>query len=391
MARKDEARPAVIEALERAGSIDCFRQAVARSLGEVYLMDEECVLALEAIRELVEMDPSLARALIIFARKASLAGCHSQCAEAYRLMVPHAEKSDKVPGYLVEKARCEVAAGLFDEALATFDVVAGSYPAHKAADRALMGRGEILRDRGELERAIAETDRIMESRYADNVHEAVLFRANCQILMGDLDEAFRTYDRVGTDWAPEYAQEAYFNLGEVNLYRGEFDDAQSYYNVTLRQYPDEPRANDAIDRLLLIKSSGGEGSYMPALEDLARALLLQRQGDAEQAVGILTDLVGAEGHDHIRVESLKALAEIYLEDGRPDEAISTYKIVGDSLDAPSSASALEAIGDIYMGLGKIEDAVKAYEDVILKFPESVSAGEARRKIDLASRGPDDEA
>ena len=126
------------------------------------------------------------------------------------------------------------------------------------------------------------------------------------------------------------------NLGEVSLYQGEFDDAQSYYNVTLRQYPDEPRANDAIDRLLLIKSSGGEGVYVPALGDFARALILRRQGDAERAVEVLKELGGREGADPIRVESLKALAEIYFDQGNPDDAVSTYKLIGDSLETPSS-------------------------------------------------------
>ena len=28
-----------------------------------------------------------------------------------------------------------------------------------------------------------------------------------------LDEAFTTYDEVEMDWAPAYAQEAFFNLG----------------------------------------------------------------------------------------------------------------------------------------------------------------------------------
>jgi hypothetical protein len=59
--------------------------------------------------------------------------------------------------------------------------------------------------------------------------------------------------------------------------------------------------------------------------------------------------------------------------------------VGDTLDVYLSPSALEAVGDVYMGMGRIDDAVGAYENVILKYPGSVSAGEARRKMDLARR------
>jgi tetratricopeptide (TPR) repeat protein len=253
-----------------------------------------------------------------------------------------------------------------------------------------MGRAVILREKGAIPEAIAEAERILESRYSDNVFKAVLFKADCQILMGDLDAAFNTYDEVGSDWPPKFAQEAFFNLGEISLYRGEFDDAQGYYNVTLRQYPDEARANDAIDRLLLIKSSGAGVSYDPKLGEFARALLLRRQGDAPGAGAILGRLGNVEGDDPIRVESLKALAEIHVTGGLLDDAVRTYRLIGDSLETPASPFALEAVGDIYLSSGRTEDAIRAYEDVILKFPESVSAGEARRKIDMATRGPDSE-
>jgi tetratricopeptide (TPR) repeat protein len=391
MARNDEARPAVIAALEKVRPLAVFAQATAMCLGEIYLMDADCGHALEMISELVDMDPSNAGVLIIFARKAAGAGCYGECAEAYDLVLGHLDKEHKVAEYLIEKARCEEGAGMLENALSTFDVVAREYAAFKYADEALMERARIFRDRGEVERAIAEAERVMGSQYSDNVFKAVLFQGDCRVLTGSLDDAFETYDRVGKDWVPQYAHEAYFNLGEISLYRGRFDDAQSYYNVTLRQYPDEPRANDAIDRLLLIKSSGGEGAYGPGLTDLGRALLLKRQGRLPEAAEILVEVGGMEGEDPLRVESLMLLSEIYVEQGLFDEAISTYKLIGDSLKTPASASALEAVGDIYLTLGRIDDAVRAYEDVILKVPASVSAGEARRKIDLATKEPDDEA
>ncbi len=391
MARHSEARPAVIAALEKVRSLALFAQATAMSLGEIYLMDADCGHALEMISELVDMEPSNAGVLIIFARRAAGAGCYGECAEAYDLVLGHIAKEHKVAEYLIEKARCEEGAGMLENALSTFDMVAREYEAFKYADEGLMGRAQIFRDRGEVEKAIAAADRVMGSRYSENIFRAVLFQGDCRVLLGSLDDAFETYDRVGTDWVPQYAQEAYFNLGEISFFRGEFDDAQSYYNVTLRQYPDEPRANDAIDRLLLIKSSGGEGAYRPELASFGRALLLKRQGHLPEATETLKEVGGMEGEDPLRVESLMLLSEIYVEQGFFNEAISTYKLIGDSLKTPASALALEAVGDIYLTLDRIDDAVRAYEDVILQFPLSVSAGEARRKIDLATREPDDEA
>lgn len=391
MARDDEARPEVTGALERLRSVDAFAWAAALTLGEVYLMDGDCARALDMISKLVSMDPSNAGVLIIFAREASESGCFGECAKAYDLAMGHLDKEHKKAEYMVEKARCEEKAGLLEDALTTFDRVAHEYDAFKYADEALMGRARIYRDMGELEKAIAEAGRVMGSRYSDNVFAAILFQGDCRVLLDRLDEAFETYDRVGKDWVARYAQEAYFNLGEVSFYRGEFDDAQSYYNVTLRQYPDEPRANDAIDRLLLIKSAGGDGTYSPELARLGRAMLLGRQGKLEAAGEILADLGGMEGDNPVRVESLMLLSAIRVKQGAYEEAVSTYKLIGDSLETRAAPTALEAVGDIYLSLGRTDDAVSAYEDVILRFPASVSAGEARRKIDLATKEPDDDA
>jgi TolA-binding protein len=202
--------------------------------------------------------------------------------------------------------------------------------------------------------------------------------------MGRLDESFETYDLVGVDWSPPYAQEAFFNLGEISFYKTDFDDAISYYNVTLRQFPDQPRANDAIDRLLLLKASKSGDAYGPELPEFAAASLLRRQGKTAEAHARFEQLARS-GRESIKAESLNSLSEIYVEEGAFDLAVKTYKVIGESLDTYLSPSALEAVGDIYLDLGRTEEAVSAYENVILRFPESVSAGEARRKIELVRR------
>jgi tetratricopeptide (TPR) repeat protein len=389
MAKSAEARAEIIAALKRAASIAPFSQTVTRSLAAIYLMDMDCPGALEMISELVMADPESSSMLVAFARKASAAGCFGECARAYEIVLRFVDTPNKVAEYLVEKARCEVEGGMVDRAMGTYEEVARKYRSYKAADDALMERAVILRDRGDLNGAIAEAERVMASKYADNVFRAILFRGGCEVLMDDLEAALETYDRVGEEWPAEFAQEAYFNMGEISLYRGEFEDAEGYYNVTLRHYPDEARANDAIDRLLLIKGSGGGGAYASELKDLGRALLLWRQGEVEEAEEMLRALGGSENGGSVRGESLKALAGLYIEEGYPEEAIETYRLIGDSLDTEASPSALEAIGDIYLDQGRTEEAIQAYEDVILKFPGSVSAGDARRKIDIANRGTDD--
>ena len=388
LARIDEARPDVMRTLGRARGLGAFEDVVGRAIWNVHLLDGACKQAFQEICDLVNRDTSLGNLLVVFGRRASEAGCYAECGEAFELAAAYAEKESKIPEYLLEKAGCELAGGLLDEALASYEDVASRYKDSKWACRALLARAGIYRDLGRLSEAVAEADRIISSRHGAEVKfETILFKGDLLVLTGQLDDAFTTYDLVGTDWESKHAQEAFFNLGEVSLYQSRFDDAVSYYNVTLREYPDEPRANDSIDRLLLIRGSRMGEAYRSELGEFGRASLLRRQGKPEEALTAFRRAGGAGGE--LQIQSLKAISEIYVETGAFESAIRTYKLLGETLDVHVSPSALESIGDIYLSLGRTDEAVRAYEDVILKFPDSVSAGEARRKMELARRTPRD--
>jgi tetratricopeptide (TPR) repeat protein len=390
LARSQEARPGVISGLKRAMDLGAFPQVVGRALWEVLLMDGGCQQAWEEISQAVKRDPGLSNSLVFFARRARDMGCYSHCSQAIGLALSYADRDPRVAELLLEKARCERAGQLWDEALGTYEAVADRYRDTKWASLAWLARGRLYREMGRLDEAISQADAVISSQYSGDVkYDAILFKGDCLVMAGALEEAFGTYDMVTTDWPEAYAQEAFFNLGEVSLYRGDFEGATSYYNVTARQYAEESRANDAIDRLLLVKSSRLGETYAPALKDFALALLLNRQGKTGEALAAFQGLAGKK--DYLGVEALYSLSGIYVEMGAPEDAIGIYKILGDSLDTHRSPLALEAIGDIYQRMGRTEEAISAYEDVILKFPGSVSAGEARRKIAQARKGPQDES
>ncbi len=386
MARLDDARPEVISALERAVAIEIFGGVVGRAIWEVHLLDGACGQALEELQELAAGDGNRAEMLVDFGRRAAEEGCFAECRKAYQLAIACVPEPSRVPSYLLKQAECELASGLTEDALATYDEVASRYKASKWASYAMLARARVYKDVGRLAEATAEADRIISSeRDADVRLETVLFKGDLLLLSGNLEEAFATYDLVSTDWPGEYAQEAFFNLGEISFYEAEFDDALSYYNVTLREYPDGTRANDAIERLLVIKSSGGDGSYSPGLGEFARASFNRRRGLTEEAMEGFRKSADARGD--LATHSLKQISEIHVETGSFEEAVKTYRLLGETLDVYLSPSALEAIGDVYMGLGRIDDAVGAYENVILKYPASVSAGEARRKMESVRRVP----
>jgi TolA-binding protein len=385
MAEKSEARAGIVAGLNAALARPGLEQAARTGLWQIYLLDGDCTRAFEQISLLARDRQLSAEILAIFAARSKERACYSECSGAYNLALALPENKAHVPDLLLNRAGCEAAGGLLDAAALTYGEVVKRYPGGKAACQAEVALGRMARDRGLLAEAVAHADKVIASGAAgDSKYDAILFKGDCQVRAGDLDEAFKTYDMVGTDWDRKYAQEAFFNLGEIKLYQAALDEALSYYNVTLREYADEPRANDAIDRLMLLKAAKGDLGKV-WLGDFGRAALLRRQGKADEAVGVLQNLAADPGQGAVKTESIRMLSEIFVERGEYDRAIRLYRLLGDSLATSYSPDALEAIGDVYMRADNRPEAIRAYEDVIVKFPESVSAGEARRKIDLAKR------
>jgi tetratricopeptide (TPR) repeat protein len=385
MADSTEARKAILATLNGALTRPDFEQVARTCLWQIYLVEGDCARAFEQVSSLAQSGKLTPQVLTVFAARTRDRACYAECSRAYDLALGLPANRAQFPMLMLNKAGCELRGGLPDLAIATYGQVAKQYSDTKWACDAEMAMGRIYRDEGSYDAAIAEAAKVIDSRAAgDTKYDGILFKADCLVGAGNLEEAFTTYDLVGTDWKPNYAQEAFYNLGEIKFYQGSLEDAMSYYNVTLRQYPDEPRANDAIERLLLIKAVKGDLGTM-WLKQFAQAMLLGRQRKLDEAAAILRPLAGEEGQGAIKTESIRALAAIALDRGDLDGAIKMYKLAGESLDTYFSPSALEAVGDVYLKQGKIPEAVAAYEEVILKFPESVSAGDARRKLDIAKR------
>jgi tetratricopeptide (TPR) repeat protein len=386
LARRPDALAEVIAALTVAADLEAYRYLATRALWEAYLLEGRCSEALDRMSEQLGDDPAGIRLAARFADLAEESGCYPECARAYELAVGLLEDESTDPLLLTRRAECEVKAGFFDRALKTYEEVSRLGAGAPIGRRAVVAGARILRDLGRTEEAVQAVEMLIADKRAGEIRfEAILLKADCLVEDGDLEGAFETYDLVSTDWAPVYAQEAFYNLAEIRLYQGEFEEATSYYNVTLRQFPAERRANDSIDRLLLLAAvKRGEG-YLPELADFGRALLLARRGETEPAAELLREIADGTMSGDLQVESLSALAEIELARGERTRAAQFYRMIGDSLSTPFSPSALEAVGDIYLEEERYEEAVAVYEEVILRFPQSVSAGEARRKINLVRR------
>ena len=385
MAEQPEARKVIAARLGAIAASKDLEDIARGVLWQIYLVDGDCDRAFGEIATLARLGKLDAETVRAFAARSRAKGCNRQCGEVYGLALGLPENKAEIPKLMLSKAECELAGGLPEQAIATYEDLVRRYANSKWAWSAEVALGKVYRSQGKLDQALAAADKVIGATDAgDARYDAILFKGDCLVEAGKLDEAFQTYDLVGTDWDKAYAQEAFYNLGEIKFYQGDVDGAISYYNVTLREYPDEPRANDAAGRLILVKSVKGELGTM-WLKEFAQGLLLERQGRLDEARGVFDKRAGEQGQGAIKIESLKELAKIATGRSDLEGAIRLYRLLGDTLDTYYSPSALETIGDIYLKERQTPAAIDAYEHVILKYPQSVSAGEARRKIDIAKR------
>ncbi|MGQ9603391.1 MAG: tetratricopeptide repeat protein [bacterium] len=381
-----EARAAIIRALENARSVGEYRIISDQVLPYIYLIDGRCDLALAVMMEGISRFPELGVSIVDFSRQLEKHGCYKECAKAYEIAVKQPQLSRRIPDLLMAKAMCEKLSGNLGSAAEVYLRIAEMYPEGEVGEAARIERARSLKEIGDLESALKEATLIAKkSRSTLGKARAILLKGECLLMLGDIDGAAMAYDQVGLDWQDSLAQEAYFNLGEIALYKGDFEQAISYYNMTARQFPSEERANDAIERLMLLRQSKSEKGYPEDLKTLADAFVLERQGRIDDAEKIYTMLQGADVKP-IRWESLKRLAEIARGKGEFQRSIALYNVIADSIGGDATPLAIEAIGDIYRQSGNVEMAIETYETLIIQFPGSISAKEARRKIDAIRSG-----
>jgi tetratricopeptide (TPR) repeat protein len=389
VAAEPGAREVIVPVLEQAVEAGVAGLVPLTTLWKLSMADGDCPGGLEEVRRMVEIDPGLVGLLVNAAREFERNECFGECAEAYGLAAGIKGTSEDAQEFLLARGRCQERGNYMDEAIATYADFVTRFPGSRRVFDAYLALARVNRAVGECEEALVGADKAIEARAASkDTRRAVLIKGDCLTVLERFDEAKLTYDLVRPGWDDFQAQTAYYNLGEIAFYEHDFDAALSYFNVAMKEYPGEPLANDAIERIILIRASRSGETYAPELEKFASAALLERQGNTGEAI-VLLRATGAAAPPELRTQSLKNLIRVYLAMEDYEHALEICAIATDMMESHWSPVALETAGDIYLGLGMLDDAVRTYEDVIVRFPASVSAGEARRKLDFVRRNEAD--
>jgi tetratricopeptide (TPR) repeat protein len=214
------------------------------------------------------------------------------------------------------------------------------------------------------------------------------------IVRGSLDEALVHYNALleAQHVTEEYKDLATLRRAEIAFYRGEFDGALDELRE-LAHKSNSSYANNAIELQTFIienREPAIRGVRSDdALTMYARAMLQKRQQRYSEAVAALEFIVDEYPEALLVDDAFLAMGDLLFSMQRFDMAITAYKKIH-TLEEQSIVGdrALMRIAEIYQhGIGDREKAIEAYEDLIIEYPRSMFATEARKRIRLLRGDP----
>jgi tetratricopeptide (TPR) repeat protein len=288
------------------------------------------------------------------------------------------------------KARLLRDQGALEEAVAAYEELTQRFPEGFLLRRALMEEAEILKDRlGRLGPAREVLRRLVASLEASGsfrgrsqvLEEAWLSLGECALWEGAWDEAESTFTRVleeGTVAANR--QRAAYLLAEARLYQGDYPGAESAFYAVADSFPGGEWANDALDRILFLQ----EHALAPGRE-LGRLLDVQRlryAGRVDSALALVGELRAA-GVDSVLQDDLLAETVLcLLASGQGDSARAVLATWPEAFqDGRLAPRSWFQVARWYETAGRREEAMELYEDLILRFPDSLEGRRSRIRLE----------
>jgi len=211
---------------------------------------------------------------------------------------------------------------------------------------------------------------------------------------GALDEALEQYDKLleSQQVTEEYKDLATLRRAEIAFYRGEFDEAlEEMRELVQKTY--SSYANNAIELQTFIIENRepmlrGVRSD-DALKLYARAMHQKHQQRYSEAIATLEHIVEEYPGALLIDDALLTIGDLNFSMRRYDDAVSAYRKIQELEDKSIVTDrALMRIAEVYhFGMGERERAIEAYEDLIVEYPRSMLATEARQRIRMLRGDP----
>lgn len=297
-----------------------------------------------------------------------------------------AETDSSAP--LLDDRSAHVTTNVVSETQATYTGVLGlygaiieEYPKSEFAAQSSFRIGVIRKDRFfDLDGALSAFGRVRTFPRLPLATEAAMQVGEVLTAQNKLAKAYAEYSAISSSNAPEIRDRALFRMAELNYFEAKFDSAiATLQKLTANMGTD--LANDALQLLYFIQEN--KTGDAAALNEFARADLLIRQRKYAEGLGRFQSIVRQYPQALLVDDATLKIGDLHLLLRHPPEALAVFRSVVDMPGSILQDRAQMKIGEVYQTVLKDPTrAIEAYEFLLTKFPYSLHAEEARRRIRL---------
>lgn len=295
---------------------------------------------------------------------------------------------------LYTKAQVLRRARRLEASLGAFDVLTTEFADGRYARRSLLEKADILahelnrkEDALVAYRAVLGTldrDRSIKARRVGD--EVRLAMADCELSLGRPGEAGNLYSALADSSAdPEVQVAAVFQVGEMYFYQSRMTEAEAKYYELVDNYKASDWMNDALERILLIGSNNDYGGV--PLAALAQAEYQRRLGKVRRGLEILEEALvnypESMAVDDLllrKVDFSLALADIETAHRTAEQLAASFP------DSELAPRGFMSVARHFASVpGAETEARGLFMEVLLRFPESIEAPEARAALEDLDR------
>lgn len=298
------------------------------------------------------------------------------------------------PEVLYRRAQVLRRLGRLDECLSALQASAeagGPLAEQARRDQASILADELHRPEDALavyEKSLAEAEKGRGGAgAADQIRLAM---AECHLRLGRPAEASRLFEELAEKAADaDVRAQAQFEVGEMCFYQGKLKEADEAFYKLVDTYPQVSWVNDALARILLLGENSDEGGV--PVTALAQSEYQRRLGQIEKGLKMVDDALGQYPESRAADDLLLQRSKLLIALGRVEEA----RAAADTLSSrfPESPQAPRAYLALAAGLSGTPagdtEAQAVYLDILMRYPDSLEAQEARASLQrLKERGRD---
>ncbi|MGB2867777.1 MAG: tetratricopeptide repeat protein [Bacteroidota bacterium] len=364
----------IIDKLSNANGAEIYAFAQRASQEHAYRV------AAQAFREVVENHPN--PAILPGARFGFARATEELSLETDTSAGPPPESLQKIASGPVSETRPG-----FQNAIALYEQIVAEYPNTELALQSMFQIGMIRFTRFfDLDGALKAFGLARQPIPGTTIpYEAILKTGEVLVARNNLERARTEFDAIGKVSLVPYQEKAAFKLAEIDYFEGLFDSSLS----KLERFSTSVNgdlANDALGLRYFIQENKSPAPR--ALEEFAKADLLARQRKYSEALAAFADIVATHPDALLVDDAMMRVAELQLLLKETDRALATFLRIVDLKMSILKDKAQLRIAETYRNILKDKTkALEAYERLLAKYPHSLYAEEARKRIRLLRGDP----